>query len=45
MSDSTSSGTMRHRRLRATSWFVLATAATTAAALAVPRYRRNHRPI
>lgn len=42
MSDSTSNDTMRHRRLVATSWFVLATAATAAAALAVPRYRRNH---
>ena len=41
MSDS-SSNTMRHRRFWATSWFVLAAVATAAAALAVPRYRRNH---
>ena len=45
MSDSTSSDTMRHRRRWATSWFVLAAAATAAAALAVPRYRRSHRGI
>ena len=45
MSDSSSSDTMRHRRHWATSWFVLAAAATAAAALAVPRYRRNHRGI
>jgi hypothetical protein len=44
MSESTSSDTMRHRRYWTTSWFVLA-AAATAAALAVPRYRRNHRGI
>ena len=44
MSD-TISETMRQRRLAATSWFVLAAAATTAAALAVPRFRRNHRGI
>jgi hypothetical protein len=39
MSDSTDT---IHRRLWATGWFVLAAAA---AALAVPRYRRNHRTI
>ena len=41
MSDST----MRHRHFWTTSWFVLAAAATAAAAMAVPRYRRNHRGV
>ena len=45
MSDSTGSDTMRHRRFWTTSGFVLAAAATAVAALAVPRYRRNHRGI
>ena len=45
MSESTSNHTMRHRRFWATSWFVVAAAATAAAAMAVPRYRRNHRGI
>ena len=44
MSDSTSHATA-HRRFGAMSWFALATAATAAAALAIPRYRRNHRGI
>ena len=44
MSDS-SSDTLRHRRSWATSWFVVAAIATAAAALAVPRYRRNHRVV
>lgn len=45
MSDLPSSDVMRHRRLATTSWFVLAAAATAAAALAVPRYVRSHRGI
>lgn len=45
MSESTSNHTMRHRRFWATSWFVVAAAATAAAAMAVPRYRRNHRGV
>lgn len=45
MSDTTSSDTLSHRRNWATSWFVLAAAATAAVALAVPRYVRNHRAV
>lgn len=45
MSDTTSSDTLRHRRNWATSWFVLAAAATATAALTVPRYVRNHRAL
>ncbi len=37
--------TNTHRRFRATSWFAIAAAATAATALAVPRYRRNHRSV
>ena len=44
MSDSTSH-TTDHRRFGAMSWFALVAAATAAAALAIPRYRRNHRGI
>ena len=45
MSDSTSSHFTDHRRFGAKSWIALAAAATAAAALAIPRYRRNHRGI
>ncbi len=43
MSDSTSH-TTAHRRLGAVSWLAMV-AAATAAAVAIPRYRRNHRGI
>ena len=45
MPDSTSSHTTDHRRFGAMGWFAAAAAATAAAALAIPRYRRNHRGI
>lgn len=45
MSDSTSSHTTDHRRAGTMGWFALAAAATAAAALAIPRYRRNHRGV
>ncbi|MCY4663655.1 MAG: hypothetical protein OXC00_03215 [Acidimicrobiaceae bacterium] len=45
MSDSTPIDTIRHRRNRTTSLFVLAAAATAAAALTVPRYVRSHRGV
>ena len=44
MSDSTSHAT-GHRRFGAMSWIAVAAAATAAAVLAIPRYRRNHRGI
>jgi uncharacterized protein involved in exopolysaccharide biosynthesis len=43
MPDSTSSHTIDHRRLGAMSWLAVAAAATAAAALAIPKYRRSHR--
>ena len=43
MSDSTSSHTTGHRHHGARSWLALAAAATAAAVLAVPWYRRSHR--
>ena len=44
MSDFTSH-TTGHRRFGAKGWIAMAAAATAAAALAVPRYRRSHRSI
>ena len=44
MSDSTSHITDQ-RRFGAMGWFALVAAATAAAALAIPRYRRSHRGI
>lgn len=45
MSDSTSSYATAHRRFGTKSWLALAAAATAAAALGIPRYRRSHRSI
>lgn len=45
MSDSTSSFTTDHRRFGAKGWLAVAAAATAAAAVAIPRYRRNHRGV
>lgn len=45
MSDSTISHITDHRRFGAKSWLAVAAAATAAAALAIPRYRRSHRGI
>lgn len=42
MSDST---TTDHRRFGAKGWLTVAAAATAAAVLAMPRYRRSHRGI
>lgn len=42
MSDST---TTDHRRFGSKGWFAVAAAATAAAMLAIPRYRRSHRGI
>ena len=44
MSDSTIHAT-DHRRFGAMSWIAVVAAATAAAVLAIPRYRRNHRGI
>ena len=45
MSDSTSSHATDHRRFGSRGWLAVAAAATAAAVLAIPRYRRNHRGI
>lgn len=42
MSDSTSSHTTGHRRFGAMGWLAVVAAATAAAVLTIPRYRRNH---
>ena len=44
MSDSPSHAT-DHRRFGAMGWIAVAAAATAAAVLAIPRYRRSHRGI
>lgn len=45
MSDSFSSHISDHRRFGTKSWLALVAAATAAAVVAVPRYRRSHRTV
>ena len=45
MSDSPTGNTKGRRLFATMSWLAIVAAATAAAVLAVPRYRRNHRTV